>query len=162
MSFQKPLIVEATSTAQLASVRQLFIEYAGSLQVDLCFQQFDAELAGLPGEYAAPHGMLVLATLDGVDAGCGAFKPLPEADYEDACELKRVFVPNRFRGIGLGRQLTEVLITHARAQGYQTLLLDTLDDMHVARGLYEALGFVEIPPYYFNPIAGAHYLKLDL
>jgi putative acetyltransferase len=157
-----PHIAEAINPAELHSVRTLFKEYATTLTVDLCFQNFDAELASLPGEYAAPQGLLLLATVHGEPAGCGAFRALPEADYPNACELKRVYTPPRFRGIGLGRQLTETLITHAHAQGYQTMLLDTLDDMHVARGLYEALGFVEIPPYYFNPIAGAHYLKLAL
>jgi putative acetyltransferase len=155
-------LMEATTPQALASVRSLFLEYQASLMVDLCFQGFDAEVAGLPGEYSAPEGLLLLGYVEGVAAGCGGYRAIADVDYENACELKRVYVPDRYRGFGLGRIITERLIEHARAQGYQTMLLDTLDDMHVARGLYESLGFEEIPPYYFNPIAGAHYLRLEL
>jgi putative acetyltransferase len=148
--------------AFLDPVRTLFREYAQSLQVDLCFQGFEAELASLPGDYAAPGGALLLATVDGEPAGCGAFRPLPDVDYPDACEMKRLFVRRAFRRFGLGRLLTRALLDRATEAGYSTLLLDTLDDMEAARGLYAALGFVEVPPYYFNPIPGAHYLKVDL
>ena len=148
--------------AELADTAALFREYAASLDVDLCFQNFEAELAGLPGDYAAPAGHLLLAFVDGALAGCGALRPLAEADYANACEMKRLFVRPAFRRVGLGRILAQALLDEARRAGYSAMLLDTLDDMESARELYASLGFVEIPPYYFNPIAGAHYLKAEL
>jgi GNAT superfamily N-acetyltransferase len=155
-------IVVAQGPWQLAQVRALFVDYAQSLTVDLCFQNFDTELAGLPGDYAEPGGTLLLALIDGQPAGCGALRALPDVDYANACEMKRLFVRPTFRGFGLGRLLARQLLDRATAAGYSTLLLDTLDDMESARGLYGTLGFVEVPPYYFNPIPGAHYLKADL
>jgi putative acetyltransferase len=149
-----PALIDAT--------RALFTEYAQALGIDLCFQQFDAELAGLPGDYAAPQGGLLLAFVDGALAGCGAFRPLPDVDYANACEMKRLYVRPAFRRFGLGRLLAQALIDGATQAGYSAMLLDTLDDMESARGLYETLGFTEVPPYYFNPIPGAHYLKVDL
>ncbi len=156
------VLTEARAPAQLDDARALFSEYAGLLGVDLCFQGFDSELAGLPGPYASPGGILLLAAVDGALAGCGAVRPLPEADYPNACEMKRLFVRRAFRRFGLGRQIAQALMDHAVRAGYSTMLLDTLDDMEAARGLYATLGFEEIPPYYFNPIPGAHYLKVDL
>ena len=150
------------SAAELEATRTIFREYAQSLAVDLCFQNFDAELASLPGEYAAPGGRLLLAWVEGELAGCGALRACVDADYANACEMKRLYVRPRFRGLGLGRALAEALLEQARGAGYSAILLDTLDDMESARELYESLGFEEIPPYYFNPIPGAHYLKADL
>ncbi|WP_428568888.1 GNAT family N-acetyltransferase [Ramlibacter sp.] len=147
---------------ELDSVRDLIREYAQGLGVDLCFQQFDEELATLPGEYAAPRGTLLVARVDGALAGCCALRPLDTADYPDAAEMKRLYVRKAFRGFGLGRQLAEAILDAARLAGYRSVLLDTLDDMEAARALYAELGFEEIPPYYHNPIAGAHYLKVDL
>jgi GNAT superfamily N-acetyltransferase len=155
-------LVEAGSAEELATARTLFREYAAQLGVDLCFQNFEAELAGLPGDYAAPAGTLLLALVDGEPAGCGALRPLADVDYANACEMKRLYVRRAFRGFGLGRRLAQALIDHAVRAGHSTMLLDTLDDMQTARGLYASLGFEEIPPYYFNPIAGAHYLKVEL
>lgn len=155
-------LVEAAQGAPLAEVRTLFREYAQSLSVDLCFQNFEAELAELPGDYAAPRGLLLLALLNGQQAGCGAYRALPDVDYPAACEMKRLFVRPFARGAGLGRVMAERLMDSARAAGYQTMLLDTLDDMEAARAMYETLGFQEIPPYYYNPIPGAHYLKAAL
>lgn len=143
-------------------MRVIFQEYADTLGVDLCFQSFDTELAGLPGEYAEPRGALMLAHVDGALAGCCALRPLDSVDYPNACEMKRLYVRKAFRGFGLGRQLAEMALDAARRAGYASVLLDTLDDMEAARALYEELGFAEIPPYYHNPIAGAHYLKADL
>lgn len=148
--------------ADLAQVRAIFSEYAEGLGVDLCFQQFDEELAGLPGEYAAPRGALLLAHVDGALAGCCALRPMDTTDYPNAAEMKRLYVRKAFRGFGLGRRLAEAVLDTARQAGYACVLLDTLDDMEAARALYEDLGFAEIPPYYHNPIAGAHYLKVDL
>ncbi|MBC7993684.1 MAG: GNAT family N-acetyltransferase [Rhizobacter sp.] len=146
----------------LAAARAVFREYAASLDVDLCFQGFEAELAALPGDYAAPAGQLLLAEVDGALAGCGAFRPLPDADYANACEMKRLYVRPAFRRFGLGRLLAQRLLDDARRGGYSHMLLDTLDDMESARELYASLGFEDVPPYYYNPIPGAHYLRARL
>jgi len=155
-------LVVPQTLAEIDDTRAIFREYAAQLGVDLCFQGFDAELQGLPGEYAAPAGLLMLALVDGAVAGCGAFRPLHDVDYANACEMKRLYVRPAFRRFGLGRMLAQALIDRALESGYSAMLLDTLDDMEAARGLYESLGFEEVPPYYFNPIPGAHYLKVDL
>lgn len=155
------LFTPRTAT-ELQAVRDIFTEYAGTLSVDLCFQGFEAELASLPGDYATPRGALLLAQVDGALAGCCALRPMDNSDYPNAAEMKRLFVRQAFRGLGLGRQLSEAILDEARRAGYSCVLLDTLDDMEAARALYEDLGFVEIPPYYHNPYAGAHYLKVDL
>ncbi len=146
----------------LDATRAIFREYAAGLGVDLCFQNFEDELAGLPGEYAAPAGHLLLAMVDGQVAGCGGFRPLHDVDHANACEMKRLYVRPAFRRFGLGRRLAEALMDEARRCGYSVMLLDTLDDMEAARELYASLGFVETAPYYYNPIPGAHYLRADL
>ncbi len=167
---------------ELDATRAIFRDYAESLAIDLGFQNFEDELARLPGEYAEPRGSLLLALVD-VDAshptrqaptlprangmaahvaGCCALRPLDSADHANAAEMKRLFVRPGFRGLGLGRQLVEAALDAARSAGYACVLLDTLNDMESARALYEELGFTEVPPYYHNPIAGAHYLKVAL
>ena len=156
------VLVSAAEPALLAGVGQLLREYAAALGVDLCFQNFDTELATLPGEYAEPTGALLLALVDGRPAGCVGMRPLPDVDYPNACEMKRLFVRPAYRRFGLGRVLAQRLMDLATQAGYSHMLLDTLDDMEAARGLYVTLGFEEIPPYYFNPIPGAHYLKAEL
>jgi ribosomal protein S18 acetylase RimI-like enzyme len=98
----------------------------------------------------------------GAVAGCCALRPLDNSDYPNAAEMKRLYVRKAFRGFGLGRQLSEAILDEARRAGYSSVLLDTLDEMETARALYEDLGFKEIPPYYHNPHAGAHYLKVEL
>jgi putative acetyltransferase len=155
-------LLSPATAAELDATREIFREYAQALGVDLCFQNFEAELAALPGDYAGPAGGLLLAMVDGALAGCGAFRPLPDADYANACEMKRLYVRRPFRRFGLGRTLAQALMDGALQAGYSAMLLDTLDDMEAARELYASLGFEEVPPYYFNPIPGAHYLKVDL
>lgn len=175
------LLVPEESDA-VDAARKILLDYAEALGVDLGFQNFDDELAMLPGDYAAPRGTLLLAlvrqkpdatvspenTLKLADgsiaqvAGCCALRPLDSADCPNAAEMKRLYVRPAFRGMGLGRQLADAILDAARHAGYSHVLLDTLDDMEAARTLYEELGFVEIPPYYHSPIAGAHYLKADL
>jgi len=155
-------IITPSTAAELDALRDIFREYAASLKVDLCFQGFDQELLALPGDYAEPRGALRMARVDGLIAGCCALRPLDSVDYPNACEMKRLYIRPEFRGLGLGRQLADAIMDAARIGGYSYVLLDTLDDMEAARTLYEDLGFEEIPPYYHNPIAGAHYLKAEL
>jgi putative acetyltransferase len=158
---QFQFVTPATPADWLAT-REIFQEYAQQLGVDLRFQNFEAELDDLPGEYAGPQGALLLAMVDGQLAGCCAMRPLISSDYPNACEMKRLFVRDSYRCIGLGRQLAEAILDAARVAGYHHLLLDTLSEMESARALYADLAFEEIPPYYHNPIAGAHYLKVTL
>ena len=146
----------------MAQARVLFREYAQQLGIDLQFQGFEDELSTLPGDYAEPRGTLLLATVDGELAGCCALRPIDDVEYSNAAEMKRLFVRRAFRGFGLGRQLAEAILEAATRLGYDCVLLDTLDEMESARALYEDLGFEEIPPYYHNPLQGAHYLKVDL
>jgi len=155
-------ILHARTAEELQTVRQLFVDYQADLGVDLCFQGFADELDRLPGDYAEPGGELLLALVDGAPAGCCAFRPLPNTDHLNACEMKRLFVRRAFRGFGLGRLLVDHCMTLANLAGYTTMLLDTLSDMEAARALYQEAGFVEVPPYYHNPLPGAHYLKVDL
>jgi putative acetyltransferase len=157
-----PRILQATSGLELEVARVLFKEYAAGLSVDLAFQNFDDELARLPGIYESSRGSLLLAQLGGLWAGCCALRPLDTVDYPNAAEMKRLYVRPTFRRTGVGRVLADAILDAARTHGYDCVLLDTLDDMESARALYEELGFEEVPPYYFNPIAGAHYLKVSL
>jgi ribosomal protein S18 acetylase RimI-like enzyme len=156
------------AASELDATRAIFRDYADSLAIDLGFQNFEEELATLPGEYAEPRGALLLALVRCAPdeqprvAGCCALRPLDTTDYPNAAEMKRLYVRPEFRGMSLGRELTEAILDAARGAGYACVLLDTLDDMEAARALYEDLGFVEVPPYYHSPIAGAHYLKVDL
>lgn len=155
-------ICRADSLGHIPAVRALFLDYQADLGVDLCFQGFAAEVEALPGEYAPPGGGLLLAQVADAPAGCCAFRPLPDTDHLNACEMKRLFVRRAFRGFGLGRLLVEHTMTLARQAGYTTMLLDTLSDMEAARALYQEAGFVEVAPYYHNPLPGAHYLKVML
>ncbi|MBI5269626.1 MAG: GNAT family N-acetyltransferase [Burkholderiales bacterium] len=155
-------LLPADTPEALDAARQIFREYADALGIDLCFQGFEQELAALPGDYAPPGGTLLLAWVDGELAGCGAVRPLADSDYANACEMKRLYVRRAFRRFGLGRQIAQALMDTAVQLGYSVMLLDTLDDMEAARELYATLGFEEVPPYYYNPIPGAHYLKAEL
>jgi putative acetyltransferase len=152
-------IVPAESADRILVIRELFLEYAQSLGFSLCFQSFDKELAELPGKYAPPAGRLLLAEFDGQPAGCGALHKL-EAGI---CEMKRLYLRPQFRGKGLGRALTERLISEARTIGYRRMRLDTVETaMKDAVALYRRMGFREIPAYCNNPIASALYMELDL
>jgi putative acetyltransferase len=145
-------------TPPLEDVRELFAEYAASLQFSLGFQDFDRELAELPGDYSPPPGALIVAYVDGRAAGCVALR----AFDSDACEMKRLFVRPGNRGLGLGRKLAEAVVTAAQERGYRRMRLDTVPGMESAQALYDDLGFVEIAPYRPNPIAGARFLELEL
>jgi len=143
----------------VAQARELFQEYAQSLGVNLCFQNFEQELAGLPGHYAPPDGRLLLAEYDGQLAGCVALHK-----WDDGiCEMKRLYLRPSFRGKGLGRAIAEKIIAEARSIGYQRMRLDTIEPlMKDAVEMYRKLGFREIAPYRPNPIAGAMYMELQL
>ena len=151
--------LQAESPDEVALARELFLEYAGWLGFSLCFQNFDQELAELPGAYAPPRGRLLLASQGTEVAGCVALRPI----LEDACEMKRLYVRPAFRGRGLGRELAVHLIEEARALGYGRMLLDTLpDQMAGAIKVYRSLGFTEIGPYYQTPDNGFLFMELKL
>jgi ribosomal protein S18 acetylase RimI-like enzyme len=149
----------AESAQQISEIRELFLEYANSLNFSLCFQSFEHELAGLPGEYAPPDGRLLLAAHRSRAAGCVALHKLERG----ICEMKRLYVRPQFRGKGLGRILAERVLDDARKIGYQRLRLDTVEPvMADAVALYRKLGFRQIAPYRDNPIEGALYMELVL
>ena len=150
---------QAESPAQIAQARELFLEYAQSLGFSLCFQNFDQELANLPGDYAPPEGRLLLAEYAGQIAACVALRKLED----NICEMKRLYLRPQFRGKGLGRILADRIIAEAREIGYGRMRLDTVEPvMQDAVAMYRKLGFREIAPYRKNPIAGALYMELLL
>jgi putative acetyltransferase len=152
-------MTQAESPDQIEKARELFLEYAESLGFSLCFQNFDQELAGLPGDYAPPSGRLLLAEYRGQLAGCVALHRLGP----DICEMKRLYLRPQFRGRGLGRLQAEAVMAEARTIGYRKMRLDTVEPvMPNAVAMYRRLGFREIEPYRPNPIAGALYMELDL
>jgi putative acetyltransferase len=151
-------LTEAEEPQDFAAARELFQEYAAQLGIDLCFQGFAAELDQLTSMYAPPSGCLIIARRGDRPIGCGAIRRLSG----DACEMKRLYLRPQARGTGLGRMLAERLVHRAKALGYARMYLDTLVDMHLARGLYRALGFRETAPYYDNPLPGVVYMELDL
>ena len=148
--------VPAESREDIEEARRLFREYEASLGIDLCFQNFESELAGLPGAYAPPSGSLLLARRGGETAGCVALRRLDG----QTCEMKRLYVRDAFRGIGLGRRLAEAILAEAKRIGYFRMRLDTLPSMRLAIPLYRSLGFRDIPPYTENPIDGALFMEL--
>ena len=151
-------LVHCDTGARVGVARTLFREYAASLDVDLEFQDFARELRELPGEYAPPGGCLLLAFDGNEPAGCVALRSIDQ----EICEMKRLFVRPQFRGTGLGKQLAEAVIKHARKIGYQRMRLDTLPSMRAAASMYHSLGFREIAPYRYNPVPGTKFMELDL
>jgi ribosomal protein S18 acetylase RimI-like enzyme len=150
--------IAAADEADIPEVRELMREYAAGVGVPLDFQDFDREVAGLPGAYAPPRGALLVARHGDGLVGCVALRPLDE----DTCEMKRLFVRPTARGLGLGEQLALAVLAAARERGYRRMRLDTLPTMAPAQGLYERLGFRDIAPYTTNPVAGTRFLELAL
>jgi carbonic anhydrase len=148
------MMIRPTTVADLDEIRVMLREYAAWLEVDLCFQNFEEELAGLPGEYTPPGGRLLIAE----GAGCVALRRIDE----EVCEMKRLYVRPKFRGSGLGRRLVLAIIEEARGIGYRRIRLDTMPKMDRAQGLYAALGFREISAYRYNPEPGARFLELEI
>ena len=148
-------ISEVESPKETADIRAMFEEYAAELNIDLSFQDFAGELAGLPGDYARPRGRLLMATVDGEPAGCVGLRPLDEKD----CEMKRLFVRPAFRKLGVARLLVETLITEARSIGYSTMKLDTLPVLTAAIRLYESQGFVRCAAYYETPLSETVFME---
>ncbi|WP_243366162.1 GNAT family N-acetyltransferase [Fundidesulfovibrio soli] len=170
-------ILDASTPGRVEQARNLFVEYAASLGLSLCFQNFEQELAGLPGAYAPPRGALLLAVEGAEPLACVALRPLEgplctaegaEAAYQapigldETCEMKRLYVRPQARGRGLGRAMAERIVAEARLRGYRRMRLDTLPSMGRAIALYESLGFKDIPAYCVNPHEGARYLELEL
>jgi putative acetyltransferase len=151
-------LVDATGAQQIEIAREMFLEYERAIRVDLCFQGFADELAGLPGAYAPPRGRLLLALGGGEPLGCAALRPLAD----DACEMKRLYVRPAARGRGLGRSLATAIVGAGRASGYRRMRLDTLATMTEAIALYRSLGFIEIPSYRPNPLPGPLFFELAL
>ena len=151
-------LVEASTPAQIDEIRLLFLEYARSLDFNLCFQDFDAELATLPGKYALPDGALILALVDGQSAGCIALRKI----QDDVCEMKRLYVRDSYRGLKIGRLLIARIIEEAEKRDYQAIRLDTAPDMKAAQSLYASFGFKDIEPYIYNPLPGARYMEKSL
>ena len=151
-------IAEALDAEGVTACRRLFVEYQQGLGVSLCFQNFAQELATLPGDYARPRGRLLLARIAGAPAGCVALRALPDG----AAEMKRLYVRDDFRGMGIGRMLAECVIDEARALGYGVVKLDTLPGMREAQRMYAELGFVDTAAYNDNPVDGVRFLALEL
>ena len=157
-------LIPVKSDEEVQKARVLFEEYAAWLGINLCFQNFDKELAELPGDYAPPNGRLLLATENDLIAGCVALRKIDGGKTGDGvCEMKRLYVRPRFRGQGLGRSLTEAVIEVAREIGYRRMRLDTLPGkMDRAIAMYRSLGFKNIAPYYNNPVPDAAFMELEL
>lgn len=147
--------IRSAATRDMDRVRELFREYQRGLGVDLCFQGFEQELASLPGRYAPPRGIILLAGDADGPAGCVALRPLTAGE----AELKRLYVRPAYRGLGLGKALCGQAMSFAEEAGYASIVLDTLPSMRAAQRLYAAFGFVEIPAYYPNPEAGVRYYR---
>jgi putative acetyltransferase len=158
MLSQDKKIRPALTSQELDMARALFEEYAAALEIDLGYQGFADELAGLPGSYAPPRGRLLIAWVGDEAAGCVALRPLGD----DVCEMKRLYVRPKFRGRGIGKQLAEAIMAEARQVGYAIMRLDTVPKLEAATRMYESLGFVRRDAYYETPVVGTIFMELEL
>ena len=154
----KPEFFHVTEGEMIEEIRKLFLEYARSLEIDLDFQDFETELKTLPGKYQPPDGALILALVEGREAGCIALRKISK----DICEMKRLYVRDEYRGLGLGKKLVGMIIDEAVNKHYQYMRLDTLPTMKSAQSLYSSFGFYDIEPYVYNPIQGTRFMELKL
>ncbi len=156
-------IAQAETPEQIATARELIMEYATWLEFNLCFQGFDEEMRTLPGKYAPPDGRLLLAVWDGKPAGVIALRPLDEGEEEGLCEMKRLYVRQEFRGHAIGRALAERVIAEAAEIGYTRMRLDTIPSkMDRAIAMYRELGFEETVPYYSTPVRQTLFMERAL
>ena len=154
----KSEFLHVTEGEMIEVIRKLFLEYARSLEIDLDFQDFETELNTLPGKYQPPDGALILALVEGREAGCIALRKISK----DICEMKRLYVRDEYRGLGLGKKLVGMIIDEAVNKNYQYMRLDTLPTMKSAQSLYLSFGFYDIEPYVYNPIQGTRFMELKL
>lgn len=150
--------IKINGNEMMDEVKAIFLEYAASLDIDLCFQNFQQELDTLPGKYSPPEGAIILAKSGDKAAGCVALRKIDG----DICEMKRLFVRDAYKKMGIGRRLVSLVLDEARELGYRYIRLDTLSTMKKAIELYTKFGFYDIEPYIYNPIEGARYMELDL
>ncbi|MCI1945009.1 GNAT family N-acetyltransferase [Clostridium luticellarii] len=143
---------------ELEEVKKLFLDYADSLNIDLDFQGFQTEVNTLPGKYSSPDGIIVLALVDGKSTGCIALRKISG----DICEMKRFYVRDNYRGLGIGRKLIDISVEKARSMNYKYIRLDTLTTMKSAQYLYSSSGFYDIPAYTYNPLKDARFMELKL
>lgn len=151
-------IIQAVTKEQIYVAKDLFLEYAKSLDFELCFQDFDKELSELPGVYVPPDGRLLLAQYDNKYAGCIALRKIEEG----ICEMKRLYVKPEFRGLEIGKNLAFRLVEEAKTIGYKKMRLDTAPSMQAAQKLYYSMGFKDIKPYRINPVPGVKYMELEI
>ncbi len=154
----KSEFLHVTEGEMIEVIRKLFLEYARSLEIDLDFQDFETELNTLPGKYQPPDGALILALVEGREAGCIALRKISK----DICEMKRLYIREKYRGLGLGKKLVGMIIDEAVNKNYQYMRLDTLPTMKSAQSLYLSFGFYDIEPYVYNPIQGTRFMELKL
>ena len=154
----KSEFLHVTEGEMIEVIRKLFLEYARSLEIDLDFQDFETELKTLPGKYQPPDGALILALVEGKEAGCIALRKISK----DICEMKRLYVRDEYRGLGLGKKLVGMIIDEAVKKNYQYMRLDTLPTMKSAQSLYLSFGFYDIESYVYNPIQGTRFMELKL
>jgi ribosomal protein S18 acetylase RimI-like enzyme len=156
------MTIRTAERDDMDAVRRLFVEYAESLDFDLCFQDFENELDALPGPYAEPDGTILVAEEDDETIGVVAIKPLGTDDDRLVCEMKRLYVEPEYRGRGIGRELASAIVDEAQKRDYEVMRLDTVATMHAARSVYRSLGFEKTTPYYHNPLDDVVYYEKDL